>query len=220
MRQTVRYLCIRAWLMLLRLAHFQRTTRLPDLNKTVLTQESGQFKQQGSLVSKNDFVAQPEIVLTTSANAELSINKGRNQMFNILTIVSAVEAAFSAAEAVEKEFAILKPYITQFMNAAETAYASSTTSGSSKLAAVMAATKAVAASLGVSWSGGLEQTVETFIGVAKDAFNAFASVVTAVAPNSTGGVASAVNAVSSAASAASTTLASLSAMSPATSSAA
>jgi hypothetical protein len=219
MLQTARYLAIRVWLTMLRLAQCPPTNKSQDSSPTVQQQVFGQYKQQGSLDSRKNSVSQPEIASQTSERAALS-TKRIYTMVSILTVVSAVEAAFEAAEAVEKEFEILKPYITQFMNTAETAYASSTTAGSSKFAAVMASVKAVAGALGLSWSSGLETTIQSFINVAKAAFNAFAAVVTAVAPNSAGGVASAVSAVSSAAEVASSTLTTLSSLSAATSSAA
>jgi hypothetical protein len=129
---------------------------------------------------------------------------------NLLTIVSAVEAAYKAGEEVVTEFNVLKPYVTQLMDAAESAYSDSRGAGASKLSAVMAATKAIASQLGLSWSTGLEAAIAGFIAVAKAAFNAFASVVTAV-DTSAGTAAVVANAsavVSNAASAATSVLAS------------
>ena len=127
-------------------------------------------------------------------------------MFNLLTVVSAVEGAFTVAEEVATEFHQLKPYATQFMQAAETAYSGSSTSGSNKFIAVMAALKAVATSIGLSWSQGLEAALAAFINTAKAAFNAFASVITSVAPGTTNALASASQKVSNAASAATNAL--------------
>lgn len=129
-------------------------------------------------------------------------------MFNILTVASAIEAAFTAAEDVVDEFNILKPYVTQLMQTAETAYSTSENAGSSKLSAVLAGTAAIAKALGVSWSTGLEAAITAFINVAKAAFNAFASVVTAAAPSTSAAVSSATTAVANVASQATTALAS------------
>lgn len=129
-------------------------------------------------------------------------------MISILTIVSAIEAAFAAEQQVVAEFNVLKPYVTQLMQAAETAYGTDQTAGASKFQSVMDATKAIAVQLGVSWSSGLEATIGAFINVAKAAFNAFSGVVTAVAPSTASAVASAGAVVSNAASAASNALAS------------
>lgn len=126
--------------------------------------------------------------------------------FSILSVVSAVEAAFTAGEDVVAEFNVLKPYVTQFMQTAETAFSTAENSGSSKLSAVLAAVKAIAPQLGVSWSSGLESALTAFIGLAKSAFNAFSGVVAAVAPNTTASLASAANLVSNAASQATTAL--------------
>jgi hypothetical protein len=129
-------------------------------------------------------------------------------MFNILTVASAVEAAFTAAEDVVTEFNVLKPYVTQLMQSAETAYSSAENAGSSKLSAVLASVKAIAGALGVSWSSGLESTIVAFINVAKAAFNAFAGVVTTVAPSTSSAVSSASNAVANVTSQAAAALAS------------
>lgn len=127
---------------------------------------------------------------------------------SIIAVASAIEAAFSAAEDVVAEFNILKPYVTQLMQTAETAYSTAENSGSSKLSAVIAASKAIAAQLGLSWTSGLESVLASFIAVAKAAFNAFASVVTTIAPAAVNAVNTAVNDVSNVASQASTALAS------------
>jgi hypothetical protein len=129
-------------------------------------------------------------------------------MISLLSIVSAVEAVFTAAEEVETEFNVLKPYVTQLMQAAETAYGTSQIGGQTKFNSVMAATKAIAAQIGLTWSNGLEAAIAAFINVAKAAFNAFAGVVSTVAPSTAAAVSSATSAVSSAASTASAALAS------------
>jgi hypothetical protein len=126
---------------------------------------------------------------------------------SLLSIVSAIEAAFTATEDVVTEFETLKPYVTQLMNAAENTYASTTASGGTKLQAVLAATQAVAKAFGIVWSQSLEAAIVAFISVAKAAFNAFASVVTVVAPTTTTSAAAAVAAVNSAASTATQALA-------------
>lgn len=125
---------------------------------------------------------------------------------NLLSVVSAVQAAFTAAEDVATEFNVLTPYVKQLMQTAEVAYTGATGAGQSKLQAVLASTKAIASALGLSWSNGLEATIEAFINVAKAAFNAFSGVVTAVVPAASSAVASASNAVSSIASQASDAL--------------
>jgi phage-related protein len=127
---------------------------------------------------------------------------------NILAVVSAVEAAFTVTEDLVNEFEVIKPYVTQLMHTAEVAYAGSENSGQSKLQAVLSAAKAIAGALGLSWSNGLESAIVSFINVAKAAFNAFAGVVKAVAPNTSNALASASNTVSSIASQASTVLSS------------
>lgn len=117
-------------------------------------------------------------------------------MFNILSVVSAVEAAFTAAEDVEAEFAVLKPYVTQFMQTAENTYANDQAAGASKLKSVLDSVEAVAQVLGVNWSAGLEATITAFINLTKAAFNAFAAVITAAAPSTSTAVTSATDAVS------------------------
>lgn len=129
-------------------------------------------------------------------------------MISILSVVSAVEAAFAAEQAVVAEFNALKPYVTQLMNTAEVAYSGATGAGQSKFQAVLASTKAIATALELNWSTGLEAAITAFINVAKAAFNAFSGVVTVVAPSTASDVASAAAVVSNAASAATNVLAS------------
>jgi hypothetical protein len=99
---------------------------------------------------------------------------------NVSVIAAAVASAFSTAEAVVTEFEALKPYAVALMDAAETAFTTSQTSGQNKLNSVLASLKAIAASIGVTWSTGLESALSALISAAKSAYNAFIAVVPAV----------------------------------------
>lgn len=136
----------------------------------------------------------PQAVSAGSAPVVLSTNlqgRGTVNMLSLVTIADAVASAFEVGEELVEDVAKLKPFVSQLMNAAESTYAQQTGAGESKLTASLAAIKAVAAQLGISWSSGLQSALTAIINAAKAAFNAFESVVNAATGSPAPGTAAA-----------------------------
>lgn len=97
----------------------------------------------------------------------------------VSTIAAAVASVYQVEQTLVAAFDVLKPYVVTLMDSAESAFSAATTAGSSKLAAVLAGVKALAATLGVTWSTGLEAAINALIAAAKATYNAFISAGTA-----------------------------------------
>jgi len=97
---------------------------------------------------------------------------------SLTTIAADISAAYAVVEDLADAYSKLSPYISKLMALAETTYAAQTSAGASKLGAVLATIKAIAAQLGVDWSAGLEAAITAVIAAAKAAYTAFSGFVT------------------------------------------
>ena len=101
--------------------------------------------------------------------------------FSLSAVAGAVANAFTVAEDVVEAYNKVKPYVTGLMDVAESTYAGAEGSGQTKLAAVLAAVKAVAVQIGVDWTEGLQAALTALISAAKAAYNAVVDVAQSVA---------------------------------------
>lgn len=105
---------------------------------------------------------------------------------SLAAIASDIATAVAAAKAVEPAVATVYKAVASMVVDAETAYQSSEKAGSTKLAAVLAGGKAVAADVGQDWST-LVGDVTSLVTVIKSTYNNAVAAVTAASQDASSG---------------------------------